>query len=302
TPVTIELASEFMKQGFSVLVCLRGYKGKSNQSLLVADSKGLYSTADLAGDEAILIANRLSQKSQNQNFFVATGRDRASLIEKFGSNADIILLDDAFQNPSVWRNFDLVLIDTTRDLDQFKVFPCGRYRENLEALSRADMVLLTRCNQSNQKAQLWHNLIRSQFPSLPLFKIGIRYQTIEPVSKNNLALTTNQPVIAFCGIGNPDSFYSLIEEIGFTINEKFTFADHYSYSENDFIKLNLAAALNQLPLITTEKDIARLGNQVEKLPNLYSLTTELYRLGSQELKSLISEIVSAVNLERKSNL
>lgn len=299
TPVTIELATTFMSLGYSVFVCLRGYKGKSKQPLLVADSQKVYVSSEEAGDEAILISTQLAQKSENQKFIVATGPDRAELIEKFGSKTDIVLLDDAFQNPSVARNFDLVLIDTTCDLNQFKVFPCGKFRENLNALNRANMVLLTRSNQPNQKSQLWQNLVKSKFPNLPVLKIGIKPKSVEPVFDKTLNsnLIAGQSVLAFCGIGNSASFYSSIQELGFVIKEKFTFSDHHFYTERDLNQLKRAAVGFNLPLITTEKDIARLSDSAKKLPSLYCLTTELFSV-EESSKSWKANILIALNLRK----
>lgn len=300
TPVTIELATTFMNLGYSVLVCLRGYKGKSKQPLLVADSQKVYVSSELAGDEAILISTELTQRSKNQNFVVATGPDRAELIEKFGLKTDIVLLDDAFQNPSVARDFDLVLIDTTCDLNQFKVFPCGKFRENLNALNRASMVLLTRSNQLNQKSELWQNLVKSKFPNLPVFKIGIKPKSIEPVFDKTLDsnLKARQSVLAFCGIGNSTSFYSSVEELGFVIKEKYTFSDHHSYTERDLNQLKRAAVALNLPLITTEKDIARLSDSTKKLPNLYCLATELFSV-EESSTSWKANILRALDLRKR---
>ena len=70
---------------------------------------------------------------------VAVGRDRPSAIERFAAPAELVLLDDAFQNPAVYRDFDLVLIDASRDPfaggPTGRCLPAGWLREPVENLA-----------------------------------------------------------------------------------------------------------------------------------------------------------------------
>lgn len=272
TPVTIELALALLSQGKSVLICLRGYKGRSRSGLLVGDEQGVHLTAEHAGDEAVLIAVRLLEYArlhEGARFAVAAGPDRADLIDRFGAQRNVVILDDAFQNPSVRRDLDIVLIDATVPYSRMKLLPCGRFREDLNALERADVVLLTRTNLAPDSALIWKRLIMDRYPNLPILSIGIRTHRISaPLAPDGGA----QSMAAFCGIGNPDSFFRVLEEAGIDVAKRFVFKDHHRFSERDLAVLKGCG----MPLVTTEKDAARLGERLASLGRVLVVRPEIF--------------------------
>jgi len=60
--------------------------------------------------------------------------------------------------------------------------------------------------------------------------------------------------IAFCGIGNPESFKNTLLKNKISFSKFFVFPDHYEYKKKDIEKL-LSYGKN---LITTEKDFVKL--------------------------------------------
>jgi tetraacyldisaccharide 4'-kinase len=288
TPVTIELALALLSQGKSVLICLRGYKGRSRSGLLVGDEKGVYLTADDAGDEAVLIAARLleyASQHEGARFVVAAGPDRADLIDRFGAQSNVVILDDAFQNPSVRRDLDIVLIDATVPYSSMRLLPCGRFREDLTALERADVVLITRANLASEAARLWKQKISDRYPNLPIFSIGIRTHRISaPLAPDGRA----QSVAAFCGIGNPDSFFRVLEEAGIDVAKRFVFKDHHRFNERDLAVLKRCG----LPLVTTEKDAARLGQRLASLGTLLIVRPEIYDVDRHDETGLWFRLVA----------
>lgn len=288
TPVTIELALALMRQGKAVLICLRGYKGRSRSGLLVGDEQGVHLTADDAGDEAVLIAIRLLEYARLQEgaqFAVAAGPDRADLIDRFGAQSEVVILDDAFQNPSVRRDLDIVLIDATVPYSRMKLLPCGRFREDLTALERADVVLLTRTNLAPDSATLWKRKIADRYPNLSLYCIGIRTQGISaPLTANGRP----QPMAAFCGIGNPDSFFRVLEDAGVDLAKRFIFKDHHRFNDRDLAVLKQCG----MPLVTTEKDAARLGERLSLLGTVQVVRPEIYEADRREEAGLWSRLTS----------
>jgi tetraacyldisaccharide 4'-kinase len=269
TPVTIDLACAVLSEGKSVLVCLRGYRGRSRSGALAADEKGLYLTPLQAGDEAVLIASRLLEYTEHRPescFRVVVGSNRAALIDRFGSGMDTVILDDAFQNPSVQRDLDIVLIDTMVPVEALKLLPCGRFREDLDALERAHVVFLTRTNLAPDSARQWKQKILDRYPELSVFSLGIRIAHIPEEAGNKW-----QQVAAFCGIGNPESFFRVLEDAGFTVVKRFIFRDHHHFSKKDLAMLKGCG----LPLVTTEKDAARLGRTSSDLI-VHPVRTELF--------------------------
>ena len=66
--------------------------------------------------------------------------------------------------------------------------------------------------------------------------------------------------MVFSGIGNHQTFVSMIKEYGLNIHKDIEFPDHYTYTKFDVAQiLNEANHLN-CKIITTEKDYLRLDN------------------------------------------
>lgn len=262
TPLVAYLAEKARKR--NPMVVLRGYGGRS--AGLVSDGRHTISTFDSAGDEAMLLA-------QVPGLRVAAGRDRIDLIRRFAGDSGIIFLDDAFQNPSIARDVDLVLIDATLPPERLRVFPGGKFREDVDALRRASAVLLTRSDSVHTHS--WLSLLRSRFPALPIFQsvhefaglvpfVPAKIKT-EPDRKQKLARRSPQglraakhsPSVgmgAFCGIGNPQAFYNMLTENGMKLISTKSFSDHHRYTAPELRKL----IRGSLGWITTEKDAVRI--------------------------------------------
>jgi tetraacyldisaccharide 4'-kinase len=181
---------------------------------------------------------------------VAVCNSRAEAISRWRGDSKLILLDDAFQNPSVYRDHELVLIDATVPPEEIHVIPCGRFREGLDALIRADTVLFTRTDLvARDRLDRWMEAVRGVNRDVELFFSEHRIEGIQP------ALEQGASVVAFCGIGNPDSFFDLLEREGYSIGQRIAFADHHAFTKREIARLGSVAP----PLITTEKDFVRLA-------------------------------------------
>lgn len=243
TPLTIELAKHFLKKQFKVLVCLRGYKGSFKGELLVADNGQILTTPFISGDEAYLIAYTLKQKDYKY-FRVACGKDRKKLIQKYGENFDIILLDDAFQNPSIARNLEILLIDVTNRPDKIYLIPLGTYREPLDAIKRADIVLLTRTQENPEYLKHWEKIIKTFHKP---------YFLSHHVREGELPLPKQEEIVAVCGIGNPESFLKMLQN-DYKIIKSYVYKDHYQFTSNDIQRW----LQHKKPIVLTEKDWVRL--------------------------------------------
>ena len=259
TPLTMYIAKKIIRK--KPMVVLRGYGGAAKSSLLVCDGKKVLSNYKLAGDEAMLYA-------QVKGLRVAVAKKRKDAIEQFAVDSGIVFLDDAFQNPSVFRNHDLVLIDATIPPSDVKVFPTGLFREDLSALHRADTVLLTRTDQiSASELKEWKKVLSGYKKNTEVFESAHKVSRIRPALKS-------RTVGAFCGIGNSESFFRSVEIMGYQIHQKKAWPDHHSYSLKD---LDSLIAWN-LPLVTTAKDAVRiqdLEEMLEKKLNLHILDIEV---------------------------
>jgi tetraacyldisaccharide 4'-kinase len=131
TPFVMLLGELLKARGIKFDVLSRGY-GRQSRGVRLVDPGGL---AQEFGDEPLLMARKLQAP-------VIVGEDRYQAgrfaEEKFG--AQLHLLDDGFQHRALVRDFDIVLV-TPQDAKD-RLIPAGRLREPLNALRRADVVVL----------------------------------------------------------------------------------------------------------------------------------------------------------------
>jgi len=244
TPLTILLAQYFLEQDKSVLICLRGYKGTFKDNLVVSEQGKILTTSIVSGDEAYLIAFKLIE-NKYKNFKVVCGKKREVLVEKYGKDCDIVILDDAFQNPTVARDKDIVLIDVNDDPDNIRLIPLGRYREPIEALQRADAILLTRAKENPKNLEKWQSILK-EFQKPYFISEHIKEEIVPPLVEKDVVLV--------CGIGNPKSFVHSVRSENLNIVKEYVFEDHHT-----FTNLELEQILkHNKPIITTDKDWVRL--------------------------------------------
>jgi tetraacyldisaccharide 4'-kinase len=234
TPFVIWLAEKLLAQGKRVAILTRGYRGAAGTS-----------------DEVELMRSRL----QNRVLF-GVGPDRYAQGHALESQhpIDIFLLDDGFQHLQLAREVDIVLIDSSRTMAEERLLPAGTLREGISAVSRADIVILTRA-QTSQKVR------QSVFQSwkLPIFSASTAlrgFRRLGPASDSSSSehLPPGSS-FAFCGIGNPHAFLADLRLWDISIVGHQFFRDHRRFSANDLRKIeSQAASQGATALITTEKD------------------------------------------------
>jgi len=67
------------------------------------------------------------------------------------------------------------------------------------------------------------------------------------------------PVFAFAGLARNDSFFDTLQEMGFDLSGRMTFADHHVYKRDDITALEANAVRRGAELmVTTEKDLVKI--------------------------------------------
>ncbi|MCB1681684.1 MAG: tetraacyldisaccharide 4'-kinase [Alphaproteobacteria bacterium] len=221
----------------------RGYGGNLSGPLKVDPSN--HSSANV-GDEPLLLAAEGP---------VIVSRDRpagARLAEKLG--ADLILMDDGFQNPSLKKDISFLVMDGQSALGNGKLLPAGPLREPLdEALERTDAVILIGDDKESMQKRI---------PS----RIPVFLAEIQPRS----SLDSHADYFAFAGIGRPEKFKNTLESQHIKIAGFKSFADHHPYTHKDIEILLREAKEKNAKLVTTEKDRMRipvsLRDKIDVLP------------------------------------
>ncbi len=237
TPFVLYLTKLFIKRGLRPLIISRGYKRSSsglfffNWDVLKKSNLG----ADFVGDEPFLISKKFPEVD------IIVNKDRVSAV-KFAENLDVsydvIILDDAFQHRSIYRDLDIVLINTNQD--HKSLLPKGLLREPYKNISRADCVVLTKNNPK-------FNLDDINNLGLPIFECKEVYS----LSKNK------KKGIGFCGIGSPVSFWKTLEGLSVKVCKKIDFKDHQNYSSTAIKEIERLFVDNKT-FFTTEKDWIKL--------------------------------------------
>jgi len=226
TPFCLMLQKLLADHGIEAVFLSRGYGGALRGPMRVLSSH----TAHDVGDEPLLLAAAAPT-------WIA--RDRASgAAAAAKAGARLIIMDDGFQNPSIKKSVALLIV--SGDEAGRAQFPAGPMREPLRrAASRADAIISAGVDSKAGAEAVTPRLFNA--------------------CTDILSSVDAQPVVAFCGIARPERFFESLERKGFTLKAKFSFADHHVYSPSEIATLRAQAADHKATLITTEKDLVRLG-------------------------------------------
>ena len=235
TPTAIAVASLLKELGAKPAFLTRGYGGKSDGPVLVA--KGM--SAEEVGDEPLLLAEAAPTMVSGDR---AAG---AKAIEATG--ADVIVMDDGFQNPALAKDLSLVVADAGAGIGNGLVMPAGPLRAPLQPqMARADALVAI---GDGGKAKPLIEAFASQ--GKPVLKARM-----EP--RQDRRWLSVLPVIGFAGIARPSKFFTTLRDNGARLIDARAYRDHYRYSERQARSLLKEARDYNAMLVTTEKDWVRL--------------------------------------------
>ncbi len=254
SPMVAHLAAHLRRAGRDPAILTRGYKRKSAEPVVLV-RRGAMASLDLTGDEAQMLLRAGDAHIGIGSQRYAVGRQ---MEQHFAPG--VFLLDDGFQHRKLARQHDVVLID---GLNPFGggVFPLGRSREPAEGLSRATVIVVTRAEPGHHNTGLERQLRRYN-RTAPIFRCRVVPREWVDVN-STLAIPVAAPgfkkVAAFCGLGNPRSFWSTLEELKLDLVFHWAFGDHHSYSPIELQRLLAQAqSCGAEALVTTEKDALNL--------------------------------------------
>ncbi|MEO8926710.1 MAG: tetraacyldisaccharide 4'-kinase [Caulobacteraceae bacterium] len=241
TPVVRELARLMARAGLDVHILARGHGGRLAGPVRV---DGASHTAAEVGDEALMMA-------LDAPVWVARDRAAAALAAA-SAGAQILIMDDGHQNPSVRKTLSLIVVDgETRDgewpFGGGGVFPTGPLREPLSAsLARADavVVLLPADLPAADRDLL------ALFAGKPIVTAWLEPATPPP----------SGPQIAFAGLGKPWKMERALKAVGCDLVEFVALPDHAIMREAALVSLARRAGEQGAGLVTSEKDWIKLGS------------------------------------------
>ncbi|WP_375157284.1 tetraacyldisaccharide 4'-kinase [Bradyrhizobium sp. RDT46] len=268
TPTVLALTKLLRALGETPVVLSRGYGGRLKGPVMVDRARH---TAVDVGDEPLMMARDVP---------VAVARDRLDGVALAKSQgATMIVMDDGFQNPRLLKDASLIVIDSERGLGNGQVFPAGPLRAPLQAqLARTDaLVLIGDGRAANDVAA---ELAKRDKPELRA--------RLKPDAAS-LARLLGRKVFAFAGIGDPERFFRTLRACGIEVARTRAFADHHMFSGEEIAALAAEALREQLTLVTTEKDLARLRGSEGVPDDIVAFAVHLEFDEPAKLERLISE-------------
>lgn len=236
TPTAIALAAMLKDEGRKPAFLLRGYGGRLSGPTAV--DPALHHAVDV-GDEALLLTAHAPTVISGDR--LAGGR----LAEAAGAN--VVVMDDGFQNPGLFKDFSALVIDAGVGIGNGRVTPAGPLRAPLAPqLAKADaMILVGEGTRGDPVAEAAR-------------KAGVHLFRARLVPTGAEALS-GQRVLVFAGIGRPAKVADTAREAGAEVVRLRAFPDHHPYTQADARDLLDQAEREGLMLVTTEKDRARLA-------------------------------------------
>jgi tetraacyldisaccharide 4'-kinase len=274
TPAALAVAQMLAAAGERPAFLSRGYGGTSTGPLQV---DAVRHRAAEVGDEPLLLA-------RSAPTIVARVRPEGARIAA-AAGASVVIMDDGFQNPSLAKDFSVLVVDARRGIGNGHVLPAGPLRAPLDAQLRQAqaMILITtspvrstpisgaeaalsepaglsaRASRAAAECGLDPSgvLTAARSRNIPLFRARFKPDA------QLIAELDGAGVFAFAGIGDPQKFFATLAGAGIAVAVTRSFPDHHRYTRREAQALCDEAAREGLLLLTTEKDFARLTGEHE---------------------------------------
>ena len=239
TPFVRHLRKLFQDFNYKAVVISNGYGGKLDYPKIITSSD----SSNECGDEALLHAS---------DGPTIVSKNRADALKILKQNIfDLVILDDGFQNPSIHKNLNIIMVDASKGIGNNLLIPFGPMRESLNfALKRVDIIILI-------------NSINENHPSIDCILKSWKGLVINAEYETYVNEDINEDVIIFSGISNPEKLSYGLEKIGAKIDKHFIFPDHKNITEDNAKEIYEYSKSKNLRVITTEKDHVKLKDSKE---------------------------------------
>ena len=263
TPFALMLCELLKRKGQTPHFLSRGYGGAEKGPVRV--DPGKHSASDV-GDEPLLLARHAPTWVSRSK---RTGAEAA-----ITAGADVIIMDDGFQNPTIAKDFSILLVDEKQRRNNGRIFPAGPMREPLAtAQARADIVIdiVSSSGAAATDSDATHTA-------------WLEPDCAPPIGR----------ILAFCGIANPDRFFSMLQRLGFDVADAIAFPDHYQYTPQNIEILKARAAKMNTRLMTTEKDLVRIVVDQRE-----TIETLAIRMCVSDPETLTASMMAAIEKRRE---
>lgn len=268
TPLALAVGEKLAARGLKVAFLSRGYGAGDIKGAMIVDPR--QDSASDVGDEPLLLSR--------QAMTVVSPRRPAGVRLAVSRGAQVVVMDDGFQNPSLKQDLCLVVVDAQKGFGNGCVVPAGPLREPIEdGLQRATALVLM--GRGNAEVPTTKPILRADL--VPL--------------EGEAERLAGKPLVAFAGIGHPQKFFDTLESCGARVKAMKGFADHHVFSDLDIDGLRNTARLQGATLITTEKDWVRLPAAVRAEVDVLRVAARLDDASDTLLDQLITQCLKNFN-------
>lgn len=247
TPVALYFGKRLKAMNVNAFYLTRGYGGALAGPLRVDPEK--HSAAEV-GDEPLLLAEILP------TIKCADRLEGAKLALKLG--AETIIMDDGFQNPSLFKNLNVLVVDGRTGFGNGRLIPAGPLRERIaQAINRSHIVITV--NRT------------TRIPPFPKDKPVFAATTFP----KDGALFKGKKIYAFCGLAYPEKFFEMLRTLGVKIVGNKAFPDHHPYSLPELNKMIVESSNQKAVLVTTAKDMVRVPQSLRDCMMVIELGLEM---------------------------
>jgi tetraacyldisaccharide 4'-kinase len=261
TPLCLYLVEALRSRGLSPVILSRGYGGRCKGPYLVKTSDA----ASEVGDEPLLMA-----RSVGCPVVIARSRATGARMIEREKLGNVIVLDDGFQHRALARDLDIVSMfaGSEEAVDAFErgeILPLGLFREDRDiGLQRTDIFVVSYRNvvPSGEEMPAVDPRILALIPSgVTVFRAA--YDFLEVRSLASGSAIPPQRVHGCAGIANPQGFFESLERVGYQVEQRHAFPDHYAFTEAE-----LARLVDTHPgtlFVCTEKDAVKIRGMSERV-------------------------------------
>jgi tetraacyldisaccharide 4'-kinase len=292
TPLVEWIARALAQRQERLCILTRGYgREHPGRRVLVSNGSEMFSDARGAGDEPLLLAEKLKGEAA-----VICDADRVAAahwaIENLGTK--LFILDDGFQHLRMARDYNIVAIDATNPWGNRRLLPAGNLRESPHQLARADCIVITRADDLAQTQTLKPEIDRLS-KGRPVFLSRMRVAGLRKLSDLKDGASGEDlksvPAAAFCGVGNPESFFAQLRRDGYTLCHTRVFPDHHYYTQEEINALiSQSSQRGAHALLTTAKDEVKLRSFKFEMPS-YVVDVAIEIEGESKFLALIDTAI-----------
>ena len=240
----------------------------------------------------------LVHRELNPDVPVIVGADRvAAVAEAAARGATVAVLDDAFQHRRIQRLADIVLVSADRWSGTVRLLPAGPWREPLEAVRRATLVVVTRKAASNLRVNEVHEHLARVAPAVPRVSVHLAPSDLVGVGQHGVTRpitdVVGTPVRAILSIADPGAFVQQLQAHGAIVDARI-YPDHHPFAGAEVERLAEGFAPNDL-VICTLKDAVKLGPLWPRLaPPLWYVSQQvMVERGVGGLERVLDDLVRA---------